>query len=61
MSRLVRCDQCGKTTDSDAASNWLDVTRDRQSEDEWAMYDLCTYACLAQWAIAAQDRKVAAK
>jgi hypothetical protein len=56
--RLVyTCDQCGR----ESVLLGLHVERNMTVFGDYPEADFCTYACLIQWAIAAQDRKVAAK
>jgi hypothetical protein len=59
MTTLIQCDQCRTIAPSSEADKWLQVWR-REINDELST-DLCTFACLIQWAITEQDRKVGAK
>jgi hypothetical protein len=56
---VITCDQCWKEGDAPAVP--LHVESRITITSEYLEADFCTYACLIQWAIAQQDRKVAAK
>jgi hypothetical protein len=60
--RALQCDRCGVTSVNGASDHWLHVEGwDIIMIGKSGNADFCTYACLIQWAIAEQARKVAAK
>lgn len=50
MSRVFRCDKCDEVTDEPIEVNFT-MTHDDDDEPEWSEAHLCSWPCLASWAM----------